>query len=847
MRSSAPHCGPSAADAARYLRRPRLDTLLAEAFTKPLTLLVAGAGYGKSYAVNSALEAAQRKYAWLHLCELDDMAVVFWRRLVSAIKIRAPKLAARMDALGYPDSPISFYSLLNLIEDEVRHEKSFVLVLDDFHSIRNQDILHFLERLITASIPNFSLVLLSRETPRLPLAGVLAKGMMARITEEDLRFTPQEMEAYYRLYGETDATMLSNLYTYTEGWILAIYLVGVSLQRMSGEQNPLPQAKIDIFALIEEEIYGVMSKELQKLLIKISIFEVAPMALLEALAADTPGLLAEMAVLRPLIRYNPHLRRYRLHNLFKDYLAEKKNILTDAEIKHTHLVAARWYESDGHPEEALAHYRKCGHYSEIFDIILSTRNHVTKDVANAYIALIEGAPPDILRERPIMQVVRAKYLFNNNRLAEAETALRSMRRQYEFLPPSEANRALLGEVYILLALISIVKQNDDFVEFFQKADACLPKGSVLIDHRLNLAEGINLVGIRHPVAGELQRYQDALFVAAPFAARAMNGCSYGMEYLNATDAAYMTGDMQAAEAYAYETIYRARRQTQYGIELIANFYLVRLFTYKGNYAKIALILGQLKEKVDWLQSIDCTTMYDMIEGWFYVKIGRPNRVAEWILREEVAEKVLAPVFWGRENIVRYDNYLAAGKDLELLAFIRQSDNYCEERGMLYARIQNRIAESIVHHYLGHHEDSVSLLQTAYELSYANGLILPFIEYGSRMRTVIQSALQTPGCTVPRAWLESIQTKSSTYAKRVSQIAKQYSAENEQAAHAPVNLSKRELEVLTCLCQGMTKNEIADACALSPNTVRSTQQSVFSKLGAVNGLDAVRIATMRNLV
>jgi LuxR family maltose regulon positive regulatory protein len=56
------------------------------------------------------------------------------------------------------------------------------------------------------------------------------------------------------------------------------------------------------------------------------------------------------------------------------------------------------------------------------------------------------------------------------------------------------------------------------------------------------------------------------------------------------------------------------------------------------------------------------------------------------------------------------------------------------------------------------------------------------------------------------------------------------------------LSRRELDVLTGLSQGLTREEIAEAGSVSINTVKSAITGIYQKLGAVNRADAVRIAT-----
>lgn len=55
------------------------------------------------------------------------------------------------------------------------------------------------------------------------------------------------------------------------------------------------------------------------------------------------------------------------------------------------------------------------------------------------------------------------------------------------------------------------------------------------------------------------------------------------------------------------------------------------------------------------------------------------------------------------------------------------------------------------------------------------------------------------------------------------------------------LTSRELEVLGCLVEGMSRTEIGDLLHISPNTVRTHVQSILHKLNVHSALAAVAIA------
>jgi LuxR family maltose regulon positive regulatory protein len=327
----------------------------------------------------------------------------------------------------------------------------------------------------------------------------------------------------------------------------------------------------------------------------------------------------------------------------------------------------------------------------------------------------------------------------------------------------------------------------------------------------------------------------------------MNGCCYGLEYLNAAEASLYTGDWKAAEKYAYEAIYRSRQYMQYDVEYMANFVLVRIFTAKGSYKKVADVLNQMKTQLEPLQHADCIYLYDMISGWFHTKIGRTDQVASWIRHEEEARKILAPVVIGREYLVRSDCLMAEERYYELLAFMEQTDKIYKNRGILFAIIQNNITKAIIHHNMGNYDESMYNLNEAYRLSHPNELVVQFIEYGNKMRTLINFTRQNSNCIIPGSWLDQIYTKSSSYAKMLLQLVSAYDAAHKMDNKNQINLSKRESEVLMYLCRGMTRKEISANCYISLSTANSVLKNLYNKLGAVNAADAIRTAKEKGLI
>jgi len=117
--------------------------------------------------------------------------------------------------------------------------------------------------------------------------------------------------------------------------------------------------------------------------------------------------------------------------------------------------------------------------------------------------------------------------------------------------------------------------------------------------------------------------------------------------------------------------------------------------------------------------------------------------------------------------------------------------------------------------------------------------------GKELHPLAAAALNHADCSIPKEWLKVIDRKASIYAKKVAVVAS--AVKSEMNMKETVSLSARELEVLSDIYHGLTREEIATNRYLSVNTVKKTLQSIYIKLDAHNNVDAVRIALEKKLI
>ena len=61
------------------------------------------------------------------------------------------------------------------------------------------------------------------------------------------------------------------------------------------------------------------------------------------------------------------------------------------------------------------------------------------------------------------------------------------------------------------------------------------------------------------------------------------------------------------------------------------------------------------------------------------------------------------------------------------------------------------------------------------------------------------------------------------------------------------ISKREIEILDLIAQGLTSNEIGDTLFISLNTVETHRKNIITKLKAENIANAIAIAIRKGVI
>jgi LuxR family maltose regulon positive regulatory protein len=727
-----------------------------------------------------------------------------------------------------------------------------------------------IEETLVAPVSKNTAVFISRTEPALNTVNLLAKGLLSQITIEDIRFTREETDDYFRHHNVfLEEEELARIFRKTEGWALALGLIlqGIKAEEACGRRWDRVMQPV---RKMEENIFSAMEGELQKFLIKLSLIERWPRNLLERLEPGGKNI-AAMENFSSVIRFDVYLHGFRIHHLFLEFLREKQERLSREEIREVYSKDAQWCIENNMPTDAALNYERAGDCGGFVRLIESLPRMLPRAIASFFLETAERLIAARTEESPSQEVedwdflflrfiVRARLLVLLDRFEEAAGEFQAAIACFEARPPNPQRSRFLAAAYNRLGILRIFTsrytKDYDFACWFERGYHYYLENPAPVlgqANQTNISSYAIQVGFPAE-AGEIDAYIAASSATVPYASVSLGGYLFGADVLARSELAYYQGDLNKAEQYARQAMFRSREKDQYEVESRALLYLMRVSVHKGDIAGFRELERQMTALLDIDEYLNRYIIHDIIMGRLYARLGLVEKIAPW-LRKEREEGEMNVLFRGFDTLVKVrclfaeKNYPAELQALEL----EQARG--ELGSFLLGFMEMTALEAVIRYQLGDREGAFAAFKRAYDAAVPHALDMPFIESGENMYNLASALLKAGGQgsgdsavsgsagEIPADWLQNIRKKASVFAKKLSLIITQY--RNTDAASP--DLSKPELEVLNGLSRGRTSEEIAEDMKISLNMFNSFLRSVFNKLGAVNRADAIRIATAKGIL
>ncbi|MGZ4173068.1 MAG: LuxR C-terminal-related transcriptional regulator [Solirubrobacteraceae bacterium] len=331
-----------------FVDRSELLSRLDGARARPLVLLTAPAGYGKTTLLTQWSEQDDRPFAWVRPDSTDGDPAM----LVDWIAASLADIGISQPDLGVP-------------KPMLRCERGFVVVIDDADLV-DPDALAEAVLWVLDWLPlGAQIAVASRTEPELPLGRMRGHRTLVELGAPDLAMSDAEAAALLDKAGlELEPSVVRELVGRTEGWPVALELAAISYALAPDAAERFEHFAGDDHLMSEymrAEVLGRLSPAKVRFLARSSVLDELSGPACDAVlerrrSADVLAQLARANV--PMRPVDPSHERFRLHGLMREMLQTELRRADPAAGPALHARAADFYSSAHDVDRSIHHALK---------------------------------------------------------------------------------------------------------------------------------------------------------------------------------------------------------------------------------------------------------------------------------------------------------------------------------------------------------------------------------------------------------------------------------------------------------------------------------------------------------
>ena len=356
------------------VHRPDLFEKLNSGLSRKLILISAPAGFGKTTIVSDWIYQNKIPTAWFSLDNGDNDPTNFLIYIISGIQsIHTAFGQSALKLLNSPNQP-SGESIAGLLINEILNiNQNFLLVFDDFHLIKSNEVLKLVIYLLDHIPGNIHIVILTRSDPAIAVSRLRSQHQLVELRSSDLSFSANDISVLFNKKLKLGLSIddVYSLETKTEGWIAGLQLTALSMKGREDISKFIQDLKGDnryIMDYLMEEVLKIQTDDIKEFLLQTSVLEQMSAPLCNAVLNRNDSQL----ILETLERNNMFVIPldteriwYRYHHLFAELLKQRLKLREKAPINEVHIKACDWFEQHNMFDFAIGHawavhnHRKC--------------------------------------------------------------------------------------------------------------------------------------------------------------------------------------------------------------------------------------------------------------------------------------------------------------------------------------------------------------------------------------------------------------------------------------------------------------------------------------------------------
>lgn len=650
-----------------------------------------------------------------------------------------------------------------------------------------------------------------------------------------------------------------------------------------------------ILDYLMEEVLNRQPEAMQRFLLQTSILEQLCGPLCDALLqdGDAPAQGEGQTALEALEQVNlfiiplDHQRRwYRYHHLFADLLRKRLAQSDPLAVQRLHRRAARWFEQNAMLPQAIQHafqvpdmHQAAAWVAQVTEELWGRGEHAT------LLGWMSALPDHEKQAYPHLLIYQVSMLISAGKIKEAEACIPLLESHIESSLSTNPDQPILrGQAAALRTYIAsfygdraaVFTQAETALQYLtrpqdagQRCGVSLVLGNACLDAG-RLQEGVKTLSAaaadaetsRKPhmvltalsIQGKILWFQGQLN-------RAFQVCQQGLELIDQhqLDQSPMAADLRLAwgalccerglldeaESFLRQGLQTAQThrytwQTAWGLTLLARLLLTQGDPLQTESAAL--------EASAWIAAHQVPTYYealcDAVLSQAWVRQGKQEQARSYLQGkvtpaggELVFPQQFAHLAWAR--VERLQSPGTAGSWFEpLLAS-------SEPQGLVRFQVEAYLQQALTKRAQGQPTQAAALLRQALELAQPQGAVQVFRDEGQPLADLLREVF-APGSKPPTT--PAAQFAAQILAYHDHSPAPAPPPPTAKPAQPPTSapalaepLSRRELETLRLMAEGLSNKEIGLRLHLSLRTVKYYSTGLFNKLGVDSRMQAVKRA------
>ena len=814
----------------REFERKKLEGELESVIHKPLIMVIAPSGYGKSTLVRQYFSRNDsRLNLWFPMQRDEVDGNWIWHRICNKIHEYNEPLYDRVAHLSLPQSAQEMSYMIKMLNLYVVREE--YLIIDDYQECNSQWMDKLIENIVI-NVPHLHIILISRTYPDIPYEELLLRGCCAVINQQNLTLNVDETEEIFRLNNvELSDKELCELYEYTDGWISAVYLSLYEYKKRGSFGSFL-----GVNHLLKTAIFDKLSPKMQEFFMKVALFDwfeiegakyITGMDIAEKLLFESQKQFG-------FLHYDAKSRSFQMHALLRN-VAETELGKSDIDMPGLYSRAAQWCEKKKNCIEAVKYYKKSGNSSRIARLYAGADGK----------SLIEQAPELFEDVKDFIW----QDIWNDNLMAWLNylycriltDGAVTVEKLYEntVKQVSESTRWKTDDKIHaeLLVLKSIIQFND-----IEAMNASMKTAVDLLGYGTSDILGNSLLTygttcmtlLYYNRSGDLKRIIAGEKVYAGYFMNLTKGVLEGWDEFFDAEYALMLGDFEKAYEYAARVYKRTELRHQSCLMISCYYIMLKCLISFGKkeqfYGKLDEMKEQFSQVVDPLLIIDT----ELVQGYMYACLGMRERMPDWLadFKLENCSRAIRNI---RSGCMTYGRLLCSEKNWEHLDIVGDEMLVPYANTVhIFPMIVGYIYKAIAKYNMGQKVLAADYLKKAVNYAEKDAVVIPFIENGSELIPIIQELM-------PDEFLSHIIEQSEQYEKGKYLITGGSTDDGGLESQAGAGLlTRREAELMDYVREGLRNAEIGEIMHIAQVTVEKNLTSIYRKLGVKNRTAAIRM-------